>query len=431
MQNFAIFDPRPTKSDRMKQLLFAFFTLLFTSSLFAQWTQVTAPPDWFRTDHSFGFALNGTGYLVTGQGPDSITAAFFSYDPALDVWTQLSDFPGGTRGYAIGDVLQDKAYFGFGRGMHPDSTEEVEKNDLWSYDPATDQWTELSACPCTPRNHPALVAHQGNIYVGMGSTPGIGNLNDWWQYNIASDTWTQKPDLPDHPRHHPYQFAVGDYVYTGFGHGNVDPEIYKTWYRFDPSDDTWTQVADIPDQGRVAGTQFSHNGYGYVLSGEGDTHESMLTGEFWRYDPDSNQWAQLEPHPGPSRWAPASFILDNEVYVLNGRAFGSYLVGSYKYDLGEPISSTSDPVGPIEMQLFPNPVSSQLTIRFDSDLIPAKAGLRILLIDMLGRTVQQETIYVSPAILDVNHLANGLYRVECYAGSIGVASGIMVKQAGE
>lgn len=415
----------------MKNMLLVFFSFLSASPLSAQWTQVTAPPEWFRTDHSFGFAINGSGYLVTGQTPDSITPSFFRYDPLMDEWAQLPDFPGGTRGYAIGDVWEDKAYFGFGAGISPGSTEGNQKNDLWSYDPATGQWTQLSSCPCTPRIHPAFVAHQGNIYVGMGSTSGIGNLNDWWQYNIASDTWTQKPDLPDHPRHHPFQFAMGDFVYAGFGHGSEEPKIYKTWYRFDPSDDTWTQVADIPGQGRVAGAQFSHNGFGYVLSGEGDGHETMDSGEFWRYDPDSNQWTQLDPHPGPSRWAPASFILDNEVYVINGSSFGNYGVGSYKYDLGEPTSSSSDPVDLVQLHLFPNPFSSQLYVRFDSDLITGKTGLHIRLIDILGRSVQQETLSGSPAVLDVHHLENGLYRVEWYSGSNWVGSGMIVKPAPE
>ncbi len=393
----------------MKNICIVFFSFFLTTSLSAQWTQVSAPPEGFRTDHTFGFAINGTGYLVTGKTPNGITASVYSYSPDLDEWTQLPDFPGGTRGFAIGDVWEDKAYFGFGRGISPDSTEEAQKNDLWSYDPSTEQWTELASCPCTPRIHPAFVAHQGNIYVGMGSTTGIGNLNDWWQYNIATDTWTQKPDLPGPTRHHPYQFAVGDYVYAGFGHGSEEPKIYKTWFRFDPTDDTWTQVADIPDQGRVAGTQFSHNGYGYVLSGDGEDHDSMETGEFWRYDADSNQWTQLLPHPGASRWAPASFILDNEVYVINGSSFGNYDVEAYKYDLGEPTTPLSDPWTGATVRLYPNPFSGQFNIQVEGEGTLPGTPVHFSMYDMLGHLVHRSVLDPQLTQPDLRHLRDGHY----------------------
>src|SRR5687767_790595 len=78
------------------------------------WQPATAPPD-FLTDHSFGFSIDGKGYLVTGNeefnGPSN---AFMQYNPVTDAWTQLESFPGPARGYAIGDVWDGKAYLGFG-----------------------------------------------------------------------------------------------------------------------------------------------------------------------------------------------------------------------------------------------------------------------------------------------------------------------------
>ena len=130
--------------------------------------------------------------------------------------------------------------------------------------------------------------------------------------------WSQKDNFPSLPRHHPYQFGIGDYVYTGFGHGNG---IFNDWYRYDIAGETWTQVASLPAEGRVAGTQFSHNGMGFVLSGDGEDHQSMETGEFWAYDPVADTWLELPPHPEGSRWAPASFIIDGEAYIINGPSF--------------------------------------------------------------------------------------------------------------
>ena len=47
----------------------------------------------------------------------------------------------------------------------------------------------------------------------------------------------------------------------------------------------------------------------------------METGEFWAYDPVSNTWEARPDHPGQSRWAPASFIIDGEFISSMVRAF--------------------------------------------------------------------------------------------------------------
>ncbi len=290
------------------------------------WQQVSSLPSEFRTHHSFGFSLNGNGYLVTGDSGIP-RKDFYEYNPVSDQWTRLDDYPGPPRTYGIGDVWNGKAYLGFGG-----SGENSYLNDLWVFDGNTKIWSQLASCPCEPRLHPAMVAGDGKIYVGLGNNS--ANLKDWWEYDIATNTWLQKIDFPAEPRHHPYQFGIGEYVYTGFGHGS---QIYKNWFSFKPATGEWTKMADIPGQARVAGTQFSYEGRGYVLSGDGANHSSMEKGEFWRYDPINNDWEQLPPHPGRSRWAPASFVIDGEVYLINGTILAnnalSYQPEVYKFNL--------------------------------------------------------------------------------------------------
>ena len=74
----------------------------------------------------------------------------------------------------------------------------------------------------------------------------------------------------------------------------------------------------LGSKARVAGTQFERGGLGFVLSGDGADHRSMATGELWAYNATTDSWAQLPPHPGPSRWAPASFVLDGYVHLYGG-----------------------------------------------------------------------------------------------------------------
>ena len=289
------------------------------------WEEFSSLPESFRTHHSYAFGHNGVGYIVAGQSESGPRNEFYRYDPAQDTWTQLDDFPGTPRGYGIGDMANGKAYFGFGyEGVGY-------LRDLWVYDPANGSWQELAECPCSKRIHPAFVHLNGKIYVGMGEDENNNDLNDWWEYDISANSWTQKATLPASVRHHPYQFAIGDYVYVGMGHTGMS--IFNDLYRYDPITDTWEQMADLPDQGRVAGGQFSYNGMGYVISGDGSTHTSMPTGEFWRYDPSQNAWEQLPAHPGQSRWAPSTFVIDNTLYIIQGRSVRVYQSKGYKYQL--------------------------------------------------------------------------------------------------
>ena len=312
----------------MKLFYSLLVTLVFALHIHAQeWEQVSSLPESFnKTHHSFAFSLNGLGYIVSGNSESSVMDGFYMYSAATDDWYELPPFPGGARGFAIGDTYDGKAYFGFG------TNGSFRLKDLWVFDPADMSWTELESCPCEARIHPAMIAQNGKVFVGLGGGQTSGNMKDWWEYDIATNTWTQKADFPSVPRHHPYQFGIGNYVYTGFGHGNG---IFFDWYRYDIEAGTWEDVAFLPAEGRVAGTQFSFNGRGYVLSGDGEDHQSMETGEFWAYDPVDDAWSALPPHPSSSRWAPASFIIDGEVYIMNGTTSinPAFVTEIYKFNL--------------------------------------------------------------------------------------------------
>lgn len=297
--------------------LLALCAFHFTSA--QGWTEIAPLPDGFVSNHSYGFAIDGKGYLVAGESTSGYTDAMYEYDPATDAWTAMPDFPGPARGYTIGDDWNGQAWMGFGLGNSG------YLNDLWVYDSATGEWTEKAACPCTARTHPAFIAEAGKVFVGLGGSAN-GDLSDWWEYDMASDSWSQKPDFPGSERHHPYQFGIDGMIYVGFGHNG--PNIFNEMYRYDPADESWTEVATLPAEGRVAGTQFSHAGMGYALSGDGDDHSSMEEGEFWQYDPEADAWFQWPSHPGMSRWAPASFVLNDEVYLINGM---SYDPGTFDY----------------------------------------------------------------------------------------------------
>ncbi|MGC6470314.1 MAG: M43 family zinc metalloprotease, partial [Flavobacteriales bacterium] len=265
--------------------------------------------------HPITFSNERYGFVLAGNsGSGNYLKDVHRYDSYTDTWEQLSDFPGNPTGFGYGVSNGTLAYVGFGRSSTSYNT------DWWQYDIDNDVWTQLASFPADGRAHPALILVNQRVYMGLGNNSN-GNLSDWWEYRIDTDEWVQHNDFPYGQRHHPFYFDIGNYAYVGFGHGNSinnTYNIYSDFYRYEHETDTWTEIAEFPAEGRVAGTQFSFDGKGYVLSGDGDNHSYMECGQFWEYDPLIDNWTQLESHPGSSRWAPGSFVINCDLYFTSG-----------------------------------------------------------------------------------------------------------------
>ncbi|MEQ8907616.1 MAG: kelch repeat-containing protein [Vicingaceae bacterium] len=372
---------------------------LFSASLMAQsWVQVSNTPS--TRHHPISFSLNGKGYAVSGTAPNSNpTNTVFDYDPVSDSWGTLPNFPGAARSFGIGAVTNGIAYLGFG------ATNTAYLNDLWSFDATDSSWTQLANCSCSGRRHPAMMAIGNRLYVGFGDDAS-GDLNDFWMYDISSNTWTQIANIPGPVRHHPFMFTVNGSVYAGLGHGGQF--IYRDWYRLDTATNQWTSMNLFPGQARVAGTQFSANGYGYVLSGDGSNHSFMNTGEMWRYDPNLDSWTQLTPHPGRSRWAPGSFVINNEVFFFGGldRLISSYPNNTWKYNLGGSTNTDDHSLSQSSNLLYPNP--AQNVIHWDNEL----GATEVRVFNMKGQLVLSQSAMANQ--LDVESLSEGLYMVQFF-----------------
>lgn len=298
--------------------ILAFFTIaiMSTTNTFAQSWSSMVDYDGQGRHHPITFSNDRYGYVIAGQNNiGEYLKDVHRYDSQTNSWQQLSDFPGGPRGFAYGVSDNQYAYLGFG------SFGSSFPNDWWRYDMENDLWTSLADFPSGGRNHPALILANDKIYMGLGSNSTLGNLGDWWQYEIETDTWAEKAEFEFGNRHHPFYFGIDGIAYVGFGHGNSingSLNIYNDFYKYDALQNSWVTLNDFPGEARVAGTQFSFNGKGYVLSGDGDNHGPLDSGEFWQYDPNTDSWEVLNSHPGSARWAPGCFVINCEVYLTSG-----------------------------------------------------------------------------------------------------------------
>lgn len=392
--------------------IFTLFTLICSALLFGQqWTDVASVPGSSSSKHHpVTFSIDGIGYSVAGSNSfDVSTSTSHKYDPILDQWTTMDNFPGTSRGFSYGVSDGEFGYMGFGYNTQVGTY----LDDLWKFDPLSETWTELASCPCQARTHPAFIHLDGKIFVGVGGD-GSNNRDDWWQYDIALNTWSAKPDFPGVPRHHPYYFDLDGYAYVGFGHG-VDG-IFKDFYKYDPDSEIWEEMNDFPGESRVAGTQFSHDGYGYILSGDGDDHDYLETGEFWQYNPADDSWSQLPSHPGLSRWAPGSFVIDGKAYLVQGQErFLNQFPGAavtdgmivFDVDLYNSPFSINENSADLTVSVFPNPFTDQLNIELNGNFIPTETTITVL--DLLGKKLKE--IKLTDHVINLADLAAGTYTL--------------------
>ncbi len=394
------------------KLFYLFAALVISAPTFSQsWQQQANAP--IGRHHPISFSLEGKGYAVTGTTSNNQpTKAFYEYDPILDAWSTLTPFPGTARSFGIGTVVNGKAYLGFG------ATNTQYLNDMWSYDAVSGQWTQLASCACTGRRHPAFIGIGNRIYVGLGDDAS-GNLKDWWMYKIDANTWTKVADLPGPPRHHPFQFNAGGELFAGLGH-NAN-SIYKDWYKLDTATNTWTAMNQFPGEARVAGTQFSHAGFGYVLSGDGDNHSFMSTGEMWRYSPTTDIWTQFPPHPGVSRWAPGSFVINDEVYFFGGRnrQNNQYPTDLWKFDIAAATISIEENDAS-KLIAYPNPAKNFIAWELNKNLS------QIVILNSVGQPIASNDGTTNR--MDVTGLSNGFYFVQFYVnGELAKTEKVMVQ----
>lgn len=181
----------------------------------------------------------GNFWLFGGDGFDA-NANFgrlgdlWKYNPVTNEWTWMkgpnivnipgvygtqnisspSNFPGGRNWPATWTDNNGKLWL-FG-GLGYSSTTQGRLNDLWKYDPVTNEWTWMSgsSAPSVPgvygtlsvpaatnypggRDSPAFwKSAQGNLVLfggfGLGSNASPGFINDLWEYDINAGTWAWK-----------------------------------------------------------------------------------------------------------------------------------------------------------------------------------------------------------------------------------------------
>jgi N-acetylneuraminic acid mutarotase len=303
---------------------------------------------WSATANGKFYLIGGTA-IGGGAHPIALPGRVLEYDPAADKWTSRKPMPHPADHMAVAEYNGKVYVFGGAGAVKPGefAVGSVQLDDAWEYTPATDSWKALAPMP-TRRNAAAAVTVGGKIYVmgGTGLLPGAPNPSPVGQlivlgtnevYDPATDKWETKRPAPT-PRNHPAIGAVGGKIYLiggRAGHNNVANMISSpsdVVEEYDPATDRWNAMSKMPTA-RSGHGWATYQGRIYVAGGEiRDYHLDAVFRDFEVFDPALNQWFRLPPMT-IARHGVNVAVLGNRIHVIGGHlAFDG--AGEHEMDTG-------------------------------------------------------------------------------------------------
>lgn len=142
---------------------------------------------------AYGFAIQGKGYILCGASWSSGInyEDMWEYDPDLDTWTQIDDFPALGRRYLDGFEINDKAYMGMG-------TNGTNFKDLWQFNPAAVLETDELSVDIDVYPNPASEFLKVDIDQYEGATMSVFSLSGSLIEQIKISSPTTLVDLSDY-----------------------------------------------------------------------------------------------------------------------------------------------------------------------------------------------------------------------------------------
>ena len=287
-----------------------------------------------RYGHGFTVA-NRTLYVHGGQDENgTLLSDLHSFNPALKVWTDLSDSASGTpptARFRHGFTSAGGKVF-----VHGGSSciEDCPLGDLHFFDPVTVAWTDLSASVNgtvpTARDSHGFTSADGKLHVHGGQGPlGASEypiLGDLHAFDPITKVWTglsaAASGIPPTARFSHGFTSVEGKLYL---HGGVDANgnALGDLHAFDPVAVAWTDLSDAA-LGTLPTARYSHGftsarGKLYVHGGFGLTNSGYYGGlsDLHVFDPIAMVWTDLsDPASGTPPTARGSHGFTSAVGML-------------------------------------------------------------------------------------------------------------------
>lgn len=365
----------------------AILILIFQARVFAQapntWTQVASFAAGER-ERMVSFSINGIGYLACGQDTaDQVKNDLWAYDPMANSWTQKASLPGPGRRNAAAFAVGGSGFVGCGIDGPEAPTSNILR-DFWRYNPLVNNWTQVADYPGGLGwgvYFAASFSLDTKGYVLGGKVGSNYYISDLWEYKPSADQWIQRAPFPGGGRFQHTAFGAAGKVYAGLGTDN--DMMHKDWWEFNPATNIWVQKGDFQGSVRAACSYFVVNDHGFVCLGT----DGGFIDDLWEYFPENDSWHIRADFPPSGRAWSSAFEIGGAGYVGSGSAATGFKRSWYKYTPLQPVGiDPSDVVS--AMTIYPNPAVAGTSIRFDENLEPAMLEV----FDQLGRRVHAENV---------------------------------------
>jgi N-acetylneuraminic acid mutarotase len=288
---------------------------------------------WSATANGKFYLFGGTA-VGSGSHRTGLPRRVLEYDPATDKWTSKKQMPYAADHMTVAEYRGKIYLFGGAGAEKADSVGpgNVQLNDTWEYDPASDSWKQLAPMP-TRRSAGAAVAAGDKIYVigGSGLAPGASNpptaenmlvLGTNEVFDPATGKWETKRVMPT-PRNHPAIGTVNGKIYViggrtgGANVANLISSPTDVVEEYDPATDRWRAMTKMPTARSGHGWATYQNRI-YVAGGEvRDHHMDAIFRDVEAFDPVANEWFQL-PSMQTARHGVNAAVLGNQLHLIGG-----------------------------------------------------------------------------------------------------------------
>jgi len=316
-------------------LLFTLIAVFTYTSAHAQGRWVKLAPFPEPAEELLGAAAGGKLYVFAGLAPGwKPKSLVYEYDPATDKWAKKKPMALASHHVAIAE--HNGKIYAFGGFVLPASGPAAWQpvDNAYEYDPAADSWKALAPMP-TKRGAAGAASAGGKLYVIGGATmlqnsketsihPARSHrsLDTVEEYDPATNTWRARAAMPT-PRNHLAIGAVNGKIYvlggriggafiSGGGNGLDVTEEY------DPATDAWNPIRGRMPTARSAVAYAVHGARVYVAGGEYQSYNrSSAFRAFEGYDAATKEWVVMPSMP-LQRHGLAGAVLGNRMHVVSG-----------------------------------------------------------------------------------------------------------------
>lgn len=323
------------------------------------WTQKASLPGQARYYPAF-FTIGNYAFVGCGYG-STYLHDFYKWNQKNNTWSPIESYPGSGSLGCLNASVEGKGYVGFGLGIVGIA------NDLWSYDTITNNWTEMTSFPGTPRYDATCFVLGHKVYVIGGSVSGPPYLNEVWVYDTHKNTWTQLNIFPGGKLEGIVTLSIGKYGYAGCGWDGIN--YFNSFWQYDSTNDTWASTASYPISFSDGPAAFVIRDKAYSCTGGNPT---MLS-EGYAYNSAIGTWTPFTNMDsiGIERGFSADFSINNYGYICAGKNNnGNYLNDLWQY---YPCSDTLQSVinlakmEKVEINVFPNPSNGTFTFQIKNE----------------------------------------------------------------